>query len=392
MSFTKTSSFNHGEKKLNGNSAIFFFFTLFCFALTACGGNDEHAMPAPGVIAMNIEPADIPYTGEYTGQTAGFKEVEVRAQVGGILLKRYYQEGQVVQQGDQLFQIDPAPYEAALMQAKGALAQAKASLYQSSLNYERMKVLYAQAAVSKKERDDAYAAYTAAKGDVESASGMVDNAQINLGYTTITSPISGATSQETFSQGNLVNAGTVVTNIVQLDPLYINFSIPGTTYLQLKDMLSRGVLEGPSDKKFSVDIKLADGTVHTGNGELDFIDPRVDPITNSIKARAQIANPGGLVLPGQFARAYLKGYVLKKAIAIPQKAVLNTQNGPMVYVIGPDNKAEPRFIEQEMPYGNTYIIHKGLKAGEKIIVDGILKARPGSPVKILSSNSTAPAK
>ncbi len=359
------------------------------FIASACSDDKEAVQQAPGVNIIVTKAEDIPFTAGYTGQTAGFREVEVRAQVTGILLKRYYTEGQIVKKGDNLFQIDPAPYRAALEQAKGSLAQAEAGLYQTRLDNQRMQTLYNQDAVSKKERDDALAAYKSAGGNVEAARGSLDNAKINLGYTKVVAPISGATSKESVSEGNLINTGEVVTKITQLDPLYVNFAIPGTTHLALKNMLARGVMVPPADGKFTVDIKLSDGSVHSGKGELDFVNPTVDPDTSSIKARAQLENPDGNILPGQFARVYLKGYVLKNAIAIPQKAVLNTQDATIVYVVDNENKAQARPIVKEIVYANNYIIREGLKTGEKVIVDGILKVRPGTPVTILKTEQPA---
>lgn len=362
-----------------------------CLLLSACGGDENKEPPPPGVTVITLETKNIPITGEFVGQTAGYREVEVRSQVSGILQKRAYTEGQVVKQGDLLFQIDPAPYQAALNQAKGNLSQAEARLYQAKLDNDRFIKLYSEAAVSKKERDDAVAAYKAAKGDAASARAMVDDAQINLGYTTVLAPISGSTSEETVSEGNLINVGQMLTKLVQLDPLYVNFSIPSTDVLRFRDMIKRGILLPPPENKFNVEIKLSNGAIYGGSGELNFVDPRVDPNTSSIKARAQLENTDDAILPGQFARVYMKGYMLKDALAVPQRAVLTTQDGPMIYVLDDKNVATLRPVVQELTVNNEYVLRQGAKPGERIVVDGIMKVRPGKPVQVVAPKAQTSA-
>ncbi|MBQ4132385.1 MAG: efflux RND transporter periplasmic adaptor subunit [Desulfovibrionaceae bacterium] len=372
---------------------------LLCLLLTlpllsACSDAEEQKLPPPGVVITTLEPQNVPLIGKFVGQTAGFREVEVRAQVSGILLKKDYVEGDIVEKNQLLFQIDPAPYQAALNQAKGNLAQAEARLYQTKLDHDRFLRLYNEAAVSRKERDDAIAAYRAARGDVEAARALVENAEINLGYTTVLAPISGAASEENFSEGNLVSVGQVLTKMVQIDPLYVNFSIPSADALHYADMMKRGMLEPPANNQFDVDIELSDGSLHSGKGVVNFFDPRVDPATSSIKARAQLVNDAKNILPGQFARVYMRGYMLKDVLIVPQRAVLHTQNGPVLYVLDENNHVQMAPFEQEMSLGPDYILKKGAKAGDRIVVDGIQKVQPGGPVTILSesgsSNSTEP--
>jgi len=364
--------------------------------LTSCGGDDEQEQPGPGVTVLTLKPQSIPLTGEFVGTTAGFREVEVRAQVNGILLKKAYTEGQIVEKDQLLFQIDPAPYQAALNQAKGTLAQAKARHYQAKLDNERFIQLYKEEAVSRKERDDAVAAYRAAQGDMEAAQAMVEDAEINLGYTTVVAPITGAVSEESFSEGNLISVGQILTKMVQIEPLYVNFSIPSTDALRYRDLMAREILVPPANNQFDVDIKLADGSMHTGKGVVNFIDPRVDPATSSIKARAELENDKNSILPGQFARVYMKGYSLANVLAVPQRAVLNTQTGPMIYVVDENNNAQIRPFKMELAVGSDYILKEGASPNERIIVEGIQKVRPGGPVTILedkadpkSANSTA---
>jgi membrane fusion protein (multidrug efflux system) len=292
-----------------------------------------------------------------------------------------------VEKGQLLFQIDPAPYQAALNQTKGNLAQTQARLYQAKLDNDRFIQLYQEEAVSRKERDDAVAAYRAALGDLEAARAMVQDTEINLGYTTVLAPITGAVSEENFSEGNLISIGQMLTKMVQIEPLYVNFSIPSTDALRYRDLIAREILVPPADDKFEVDIKLSDGSMHTGSGVVNFIDPRVDPATSSIKARAQLGNDKNSILPGQFARVDMKGYSLQGVLAVPQRAVLNTQAGPIIYIVDENNIAHMRPFKVELTIGSDYILKEGLSAGERVIVEGTQKVRPENPVSIIEDKS-----
>lgn len=342
------------------------------------------AMPAPLVVVQQVQPRDLPLTYEYVGQTAGSREVEVRARVGGILMRRAYTEGRPVKKGDLMFEIDPEPFKADLDQALGQQAQAEARLQSAQSNRDRVLPLYRENAVSQKDRDDAVAEFDSAKAALEEARARVKTARINLGYTRVEAPISGMTSKETRSEGSLVTTtadGSLLTTISKVDPVYVNFSAPSVDLFRLRRMREEGRITLPK-KGYDVVVRLIDGSTYKRTGTVNFIDPLVDPLTGTIRVRAEFPNPEAEVLPGQFVRVVMSGAVYNNALAIPQRAVLQTQQGPMVWVIGEGDVAQPRPVEISLPIGNEYIVEKGLAAGERYVVEGLLKVRPGQPVTI----------
>ncbi len=355
--------------------------------LTACG-NGQQAAPqeAPEVTALVIEAQTVPYPMEYVGQTAGSREVQIRARVSGILQQKNYVEGSIVQAEDLLFTIEPDTYKAAYDDARAALSQAQASYTQHSLNNARILKLYSEAVVSKMERDNSVAAYEESLAAVNMAKAKLEQAKINLGYTEVRAPITGITSKEVVTEGNLVNpseASGLLTTIVQLDPLYVDFSIPGNEYLQFQEFQAQGRLKVPGAEGYTVEISLSNGQKYKTSGGLTFMDRQVDAPTGAIRARATLANPKAEILPGQFARVHVSGAFLINSILVPQRAVLKTQQGNMVYVIDDKNIANPRHIQIAMSLGDNYLVENGLKPGERIMVEGILKAHPNEHVKIV---------
>ena len=236
------------------------------------------------------------------------------------------------------------------------------------------------------ERDNSVAAYEESLAAVNMAKAKLDQAKINLDYTEVRAPITGITSKEAVTEGNLVNpteASGLLTTIVQLDPLYVNFSIPGNEYLQFQQFQAEGRLKVPGAEGYTVEISLSNGQKYKTSGDLTFMDRQVDAPTGGIRARATLANSKAEILPGQFARVHVSGAFLINSILVPQRAVLKTQQGEMVYVIDDNNVANPRPIQISMNLGDYYLIGNGLKAGERIMVEGILKARPNEHVKIV---------
>ena len=355
--------------------------------LSACGNGEQAGAPeTPEVTALVLEAQTVPYPMEYVGQTAGSREVQVRARVSGILQQKNYVEGSIVKANDLLFTIEPDTYQAAYNDAKAALAQAQAAYTQHSLNNARILKLYSEAVVSKMERDNSVAAYEESLAAVNMAKAKLDQAKINLDYTEVRAPITGITSKEAVTEGNLVNpteASGLLTTIVQLDPLYVNFSIPGNEYLQFQQFQAEGRLKVPGAEGYTVEISLSNGQKYKTSGDLTFMDRQVDAPTGGIRARATLANSKAEILPGQFARVHVSGAFLINSILVPQRAVLKTQQGEMVYVIDDNNVANPRPIQISMNLGDYYLIGNGLKAGERIMVEGILKARPNEHVKIV---------
>ncbi len=363
--------------------------------LCACQQSQSQApggMPPPEVSAVVVQPRDLPATFEYVGQIAGIREVEVRPRVSGILERWNYLEGTKVAAGQSLFTIDPAPYRAALARAEAQLASAKASLAQSSRDAARLKPLFEAKAVSQKDHDDAVSSAQVASANVNAAQAAVTEAKLNLSYTRVEAPISGITSRALQSEGSLVQAQqSLLTTISQIDPIHVIFSFTETEHLKFTRAVEEGRLVLPKGGKFDVRLKLADGSEYTRAGKVDFTDVRVDPNTGTIEARAIIANPQGLLRPGQFARVVLAGGVHPAAIAIPQRAVLEGPGSKIVLTVNAQGIVEPRPVQVGDWSGEDWIVLGGLKAGDQVIVDGVVKARPGSPVKIAQVPAANPA-
>jgi membrane fusion protein (multidrug efflux system) len=357
------------------------------------------APPPPEIVAHDVRRADIPLGMAFMGQTAGSREVEVRARVGGILLRRAYEEGRPVRQGELMFEIDPAPFQAALEQAKGALGQAEATLAQAKRDAARMETLYKGDVVAKKDFDDAKTSLESTTAAVETARGKVREASLNLEWTKVTAPISGMTSKETRSEGSLVTTaadGSLLTTISRVDPLYVNFSMSGQEMLHLRKQLAEGKVVIGQGGDFVVRLVLPDGSEYKEPGYINFTDTQVDAATGVVKVRAEFKNPDASVLPGQFVRVRLEGARYKDVLSVPQGAVLNTQQGAMVWVLDANNQVSPRPVTIGESVGNNFLVEKGLADGERIVAEGVIKVRPGMTVRVrgdvpAGAASTAPA-
>jgi len=340
-------------------------------------------MPPPEVVVVVAQPKDMPANYEYVAQIAGVREVEVRARVSGILEKWNFTEGARVAAGQSLFTIDPEPFRAALARAEAELASTQANLELSKRNAGRLKPLFEARAVSQKDYDDATSAELVAAANQKGAQAAVTEARLNLSYSRVEAPISGYTSRALQSEGSLVQAQqTLLTKISQIDPVHVIFSFTESEHLKFTRAMADGTLKLPKDGKFDVKLTLADGSEYVRPGKVDFTDVRVNPETGTIEARAVIANPQGLLRPGQFARVTLSGGVRPGAIAIPQRAVLEGPGTKIVLTVNAQGLVEPRPIQVGDWSGQDWIITGGLKAGDQVIVDGMVKAAPGKPVKI----------
>jgi membrane fusion protein (multidrug efflux system) len=358
----------------------------------ACGpgGNDKGGkghggpgmgMPPAEVNAVTVSLQALPETFEYVGQTAGSREVEVRARVTGILLSRNFEEGGRVKKGQSLFTIDPAPIQAALNRAEADVAAAQARVEQARRNAARLKPLYAEQAVSQKEYDDAVSAELIGEADLKAAQARRAEARLNLEYTRVESPVSGFASRALRSEGSLVSGPDVLlTTVVQVDPIWVNFGIPDTEQARLQKEAAEGRLKLP--KNFEVELRLADGSLYPHKGKLDFADVRISPATGTREARAEMPNPNGVLRPGQFARVVLRGATRPNAVTVPQRAVLEGPQGKFVYVVDEKGTAQPRPVQAGRWAGDDWIISAGLKGGERVIVDGVMKIGPGAPVRI----------
>lgn len=375
MSLLKNTMNTHGKWLL---------LTALAASLSACGGKEggagQQAMQAMPVSVVAIQPHDVPMTFEYAGQAAGFREVQVRSRVEGILLHRNFVEGRRVKQGETLFEIEPATYVAAVDQAKATLAVREADFNQAKRTYDRVLPLFKENAVSQQDRDNALGAYEAAKAAVEAARAQLKQAQINLGYTKVSAPISGLTSLDIVSEGSLVSPNSMLTRISQLDPIYVNFSFSDNEAQKLRKDIDAGRIRIPANNGYQVEVKMADGSMFSQVGKINFSDNVVNPDTGTISNRAQFANPQAMLLPGQFVRVILKGAERVNAITVPQVAVLTTQQGKMVWTVNKDGKAEPRPVEVIDTLDKDFVIGAGLAAGDRVVVDNILKLRPGVPL------------
>ncbi|HWA12894.1 MAG TPA: efflux RND transporter periplasmic adaptor subunit [Burkholderiales bacterium] len=343
----------------------------------------QGGMPPPEVVVFVAQPHDMPAVFEYVAQIAGVREVEVRPRVSGILEKWNFTEGARVSAGQSLFTIDPAPFRAELARAEAQFASAQANLETATRNAARLKPLIEARAVSQKDYDDAVSAELVANAGLKAAQAAVTEARLNLSYTRVEAPISGITSRALQSEGSLVQAQqTLLTTISQIDPVHVIFSFTEAEHLKFTRTVADGTLRLPKDGRFDVKLTLADGSEYARPGKVDFTDVRVNPQTGTIEARAVIANPQGLLRPGQFARVKLSGGVRPGAIAIPQRAVLEGPGTKIVLLVNAQGLVEPRPVQVGDWSGQDWVITGGLKAGDQVIVDGMVKAAPGKPVKI----------
>src|SRR6266700_2488677 len=319
----------------------------------------------PEVAVVAVQAQSVPAAFEYVGQIAGSREVEVRARVTGIVLKRNYRECRPVAQGRSMFTIDPAPFEVAVARAEAALASADARFAQTQRNSARLKPLFEAKAASQKDYDDA---------------------RLNIGYTRVEAPVSGIAGRALRSEGTYVSGPDVLlTTVSQIDPIYVLFGVSDEERLKLARETDAGRLTLPKDGQFEVTVKLADGSVHGEAGKLNFSDVHVSGNTGTSEARAELPNPGGLLHPGQFVRVTLKGAQRPGAIMVPQRAVLEGPKGKFVYVVNSESRAEPRPVELGDWQGNAWIVTAGLNPGDKVIVDGGMKIGAGAPVTVAAA-------
>jgi membrane fusion protein (multidrug efflux system) len=361
--------------------------------ISACdGGQKSMAPPPPLVGAAKVVQAHSVWEPEFVGNTTGSLEIEVRARVGGILEERTYQEGAMVKAGTQLFLIDPEPYEIALQKAKAQLAQNQAAREKAGLDNARFSALFKEQAASQKDRDDAAMNYKAALANEQMGKAFVREAQMNLGYTKVTAPIDGIVSKEANSVGTLITAAnSLLTTMVQVDPLHINFAFPGSEYRDLRDMVSKGIIDLPPDGKFLVQVIKPDGQACANIGKIVFIDSSEDARTATISAKVELPNPDRELMPGQYVRVRLTGAKLNNVILIPQQALLNSAQGVAVYVVDKDNFARRRQITLGYNFGDKLQVVEGLDEGEVVIVEGMLKVHPDMPVKVASPAAAVPA-
>lgn len=373
-----------------------------CVLLAGCGkppaGAPAGGMPGlmggmvPEVVAVTVTQQQVLLTTELPGRTAPYLIAEIRPQVSGLILRRLFEEGSEVEAGQVLYQIDPAPFQAAYESAVAALGRAEANLPAIRARVERFQELLANKAISQQAYDDAAAALRQAEADIRYYKATVETAKINLGYTKITAPISGRIGRSTVTDGAIVTAyqPVALATIQQLDPIYVDVPQSTTELLRLQKRLADGRLKHEGTNSNSVQLILEDGTVYPLEGTLQFRDVSVDPTTGSVILRMVFRNPDRVLLPGMFVRAVVKEGINENAILIPQQVVSRDHKGnPYVLVIGTNNVAQIRMITIDRPIGDKWLVESGLNPGDRLIVGGLQRLRPGMPVKEASPDSAS---
>jgi membrane fusion protein (multidrug efflux system) len=356
-----------------------------CGQRSAATGPPPSAAP-PEVGVVVVAPAPVALTMELTGRTTAHLIAEVRPQVGGIIQQRLFDEGADVKAGQLLFQIAPATYQAALNSATAALAKAEANLIPARLKERRFRELVAIKAVSQQDYDDAEATVKQAEAEVAVNQAAVESARINLEFTRVTAPIAGRIGRSTVTPGALVtaNQASALATIQQLDPLYVDVTQSSADLLRLKRSLASGEIKGGNANQAKVKLLLEDGTPYPQEGILKFSDVTVEQTTGSVTLRTLFPNPHQLLLPGMFVRAILKEGVDEQGILVPQQGVTHNPKGEATaLVVGAEDKVEPRVLKIDRAIGDKWLVREGLKSGDRLIVDGLQKIKPGMAVKVV---------
>jgi membrane fusion protein, multidrug efflux system len=367
--------------------------------MTGCGNKTTAGNPPPGgppeVGVIVVKPGRVTLTTELAGRTSPHLIAEVRPQVGGIIQKRLFTEGSDVKAGQVLYQIDPATYRAAFASARATLARTEANLIPARLRAERFSDLVKIKAVSQQDYDDAYAALKQAEADVAAAQAAVETGRINLAYTRLTAPISGRIGRSTVTDGALVVAGqpAALATIQQLSSMYVDVTQSSAELLRLKQNLASGLLKNNGAAQARVKLLLEDGSTYPLPGTMKFSEVTVDQSTGSITLRAIFPNPKQTLLPGMFVRAIVEEGDSPQAILVPQRGVTrNPAGNAVVLVAGADDTVEQRVIQVARTVGDNWLVSNGLQAGDRVILEGIQKAKPGTKVKVVpfGSKPTAP--
>jgi membrane fusion protein (multidrug efflux system) len=343
------------------------------------------------VVAIKVEPRTVPVSTEFVAQVESSHQVEILARVSGFLDKILYKEGDMVKAGQVMFQIDPKPFQAQVAAARGEVENRKAQLWTAKANLDRVKPLAEQDAASKSDLDNAIGDVQSAEAELASAKANLDKAELDLGYTTIAAPVTGVSGEAFFREGTYLNAGTSgrLSYVARIDPIWVTFSLSQNQMTQRQQEVAAGQLVRPPDMQFQVEIELSDGKLYPFIGKFNFISPTFNRETGTFLIRAELPNANGELRPGMFVKARVKGDTRPNAIVVPQKAVQETDNGHVVYLVNPDGKAEVRPVIVGEWVGNDWIIKQGLKAGEQVIVDGFQRLRPGAPVKAVAATPAA---
>jgi membrane fusion protein (multidrug efflux system) len=363
--------------------------------LSACnprsqGSAGAFQMPPPEVTVMTVRTQRLPITTELPGRVHAYLSADVRARVDGIVLRRYFVEGSTVKAGQRLFQIDPAPYQAAYDSARASLQKAQAGLASAAALAARYKKLVAAKAVSQQDYDNAVAALGEAQADIAASKAAVKTARINLSYTSVLAPITGLIGKAQVTPGAYVQASsaTLLATIQKIAPVYVDITQSSLDGLRLRNEFSNGQLHLDHRKRAEVSLILEDGSIYPLSGTLQFSDISVDPGTGSVTLRAVFPNPQHILLPGMFVRARLTEGVNEHAMLVPEVGISRDQQGEATaYVVGPDNKVNLRVLNATRTSGTNWVVDSGLKPGERVVIEGLQKIRPGMVVKPVEQNT-----
>ena len=396
MKATATPFITPAQSRLRGSVLI----TLLALAVSACGVSDsapstqagQSNAPVPTVGIYEVQPQSLTLNAELAGRTAAYKIADVRPQVSGIVIDRAFREGAVVELGQILYQIDPATYQAAYDSAKATLARDAAAFTTTRLKAERYADLVKVNAVSQEAYDEADAAMKQAQATVAMDKAALQSARIALDYTQVSAPIAGRIGRSTITQGALVtgNQATALATIRQLDPIYVDVTQSSAELLRLKRALSNGEFQRPEQLSAKVELILEDGSLYAHKGELKFSEVTVDESTGSVTLRALFPNPEQQLLPGMYVRAQVLEGIRQQAILVPQQAVTRDAKGnASVLVLNSEDQVEVRALEVARAVGNQWLIRTGLTAGDRVIVDGLQKVRPGSKANAILISAAA---
>jgi membrane fusion protein (multidrug efflux system) len=369
-----------------------------CALLAACDKPEapgSAARPAPQVKVLELQPRDIPFTLSFAAQTESSRQVNIVARVSGFLDRIAYQEGELIKSGQLMFELDKKPFQAQLEAARGSLQSQQARFATAESNLARVKPLAAQNALSQSDLDKAQGEFDSAKAAVYSAQATVKQAELNLGYATIRSPVNGVAGRALQRQGAFVNAtadSANLTYVAAIDPIWVSFSISQNQAARWADEQKRGLVRGPKNQDYEVDLVLPDGTPFPQRGRISFADPSFSAETGSFMVRAVLPNPKLELRPGMFVTAYVRGAVRPNAIVVPQLAVQQGPNGHSVYVVNAQGVAELRPVIVGDYFGDKdIVVNSGLHGGDRVVVEGLLKVVPGQPVQVITAAASAPA-
>lgn len=367
--------------------------------ISACDDNKQGQAPAgpppTEVAVLTLTPQTVPLVTELPGRTSAYRVAEIRPQVSGIVQKRLFEEGGQVKAGQQLYQIDPATYQAALQSAQADLVKARASLKSVEAKALRYADLVKINAVSKQEYDDVVASLDQAKAAILVAQAQVDTARINVGYTKVYAPIDGIIGKSSVTEGALVTANqtTALATVTQLDPIYVDVSQSSSDLMRLRQSIAAGQIQQGQGDQAPVTLTLDGSTQAYGHaGQLKFSDVTVDPSTGAVQIRAVFPNPDRLLYPGLFVRARVEQGALDNALLVPQRALVRNADGSAaVWVVGADNKVAPRPVVTKQVVGDSWLIDQGLAGGDRVVVEGLQKIRPGAEVRPVEAGTTPAA-